>query len=355
MFYDNWNGIWIRVVLGDETIWMTQKVMWELFGVDVSTINEHIKNIYNSWELDEKLTIGKFPIVQKEWERDVRRIVAFYNLDVILSVWYRVTSKEATKFRIWANEVLKQYVIKWYVLDKDRLKQGNQVFWKDYFQELLEDIREIRSSEKMFYKKITEIFKLSWDYDSSSDIAREFFATIQNKLHYASHEQTWAETIKERANRNKPYMWLTSRKNQGKWWKIVKSDVSVAKNYLTSEELRELNRITSMLLDFAESMAERWKIMKMADWIVKIDNFLRLNEYPILDNPWLVSSAEAKRLAYDEYETFRVQQDKDYISDFDNFVQKAKNLNHIESSIELSSFNAKLKTWLDYNPREEDY
>lgn len=330
MMYDNGNSVWVKVLLWNETVWLTQDWMWEIFWVDRTSINKHLKNIYSEWELDEEWTCAKMAQVQKEGNREVKREILYYNLDAILSVWYRVTSSQATKFRIRANAVLKEYLIKWYVLDSDRLKKWWQYFGRDYFQELLEEIREIRASERMFYKKITDIFALSEDYDPNSSIAHEFFAVIQNKLHYASHQETWAEIIKNRADRNKPNMWLTSRKNQKKWGKVIKSDVSVAKNYLSKDEMRELNRITSMLLDFAESMAERWKLMKMTDWVVKIDSFLKLNEYPILDNPWLVSSDQAKRMAYTEYEAFRVTQDINYISDFDKFVEQARNVYAIE-------------------------
>lgn len=323
MMYNTLDWCWVKVVLADENIWMNKKSMGELFWCSDANIWIHLKNIYSTWELSQEWTSEDFSLVQKEGERNIKRTIKFYNLDAILSAWYRVTSKEATKFRIRANDILKQYLIKGFVLDKERLKQGWQHFWKDYFQELLDEIREIRSSEKIFYKKITDIFALSADYDSSSDLAHDFFATIQNKLHYASHKQTWAETIKDRSDHNKPNMWLSTRKNQHKWWKIIKSDVDVTKNYLSSDEIKELNRITTMLVDFAENMAMRWKIMKMSDWIIKIDSFLILNDYPLLDNPWLVSKAEAKRLAYAEYDIFKVTQNENFKSDFDTFVESA--------------------------------
>lgn len=350
MMYDTWEWLSVKVILGDETVWMTQDWMAELFYVDRTVVTKHIKNIYSEWELDEKSTCAKIAQVQKEGNREVKREILYYNLDAILSVGYRVTSKQATKFRIRATNVLRNFLIKWYSLDKERLKQWNEYFWKDYFQELLEEIREIRASERMFYRKITDIFALSEDYDPSSELAQEFFSTVQNKLHYAIHQHTSAEIISERADHKKPNMGLTSWKNQKNGWKVLSSDVNVAKNYLSVEEIKEMNAITSMLLDFAENMARKRKIMKMSDRVIKVDEFLKFNEYPILDNPWSISSNSAKAIAKKEFASFRVIQDREYVSDFDEFVEKARNLHDIENDVDLSEFNKKLKKWLEYNP-----
>ena len=294
--------------------------MAELFEVDVRTINEHLQNIFESQELAREATIRKFRIVQKEGEREVSREVEFYNLDTIIAVGYRVNSKRATSFRIWATNTLKNYVIKGFVLDTERLKHGAS-FGKDYFDELLEKIREIRASERRFYLKISDIYALSADYDKNAEITQRFYQTVQNKLHYAITGHTAAELIVERADAAKPHMGLTTWKN-APHGKILKSDVDIAKNYLSEKELTALNRIVSMYLDYAESQAERQKIMKMADWAERLDAFLHFNEYDILHNPDTVSTEVAKILAGKHYEVFRVQQDRDFESDFERGVKK---------------------------------
>lgn len=320
LFYssDEWN-IKINVIFEGDTIWLSQKQIAEVFWVDISTINEHLKNIYNSWELSQEWTIGNFPIVQKEWTREVKRNISFYNLDIILSVWYRVNSYKATKFRIWANSILKEFVIKWFSIDDERLKNWN-IFWKDYFDELLARIREIRASERRFYQKITDIFATSFDYDSSSEITKNFFASVQNKFLYAVSQNTAPELIYNRADSEKINMWLTTWKFQKSWWKILSTDIKIWKNYLSENELENLNLLVSWYLDFAELQAKKWKIMKMQDWVEKTKNFLQLNDMEILVWKWKISKKQAEQKAEKEFEKFRIEQDKNYIWDFDRFL-----------------------------------
>ena len=309
----------IDVFLEDETLWLNQKQMANLFGTAKSTISEHLKNIFLSGELDEKATVRKFRTVQKEGNREVTRNIDFYNLDAIIAVGYRVNSIEATQFRIWATKVLKEFIIKGFVLDDERLKNGSY-FGKDYFDELLEKIREIRASERRFYQKITDIYKeCSVDYDPASPITQEFFQTVQNKLEFAITGMTAPEIIKNRANKDKTNMGLTTWKNAPDG-KILKSDVTVAKNYLSQDEISELNRIVSMYLDFAENQAKRGVVMKMKDWVKKLDAFLEFNGYEILQNLGKVKRSVAEAIAIKEYEAFRVVQDREYISDFDKIV-----------------------------------
>ncbi|MEX0905208.1 MAG: virulence RhuM family protein [Balneolaceae bacterium] len=315
----------IHVVLRDETVWLTQKAMADLFGVVKSTVSEHLSNIYESGELDKKATVRNFRTVQTEGGREVARDLEYYNLDAIISVGYRVNSHQATRFRQWATRTLREYLIKGFVLDDERLKQAGTLFGKDYFDELLERVREIRASERRFYQKITDIYaECSIDYDSDSPITKDFFATVQNKLHWAITGKTAVELIKSRADSKKRNMGLQTWK-QGPKGKVVKSDVSVAKNYLQKKELDELNQIVTMYLDFAELQAKRQNAMKMKDWIVKLDSFLKFNEYDILQNPGKVSQKVAKELAEAEYEKFRPKQDKAFTSDFDKLVESVKN------------------------------
>jgi hypothetical protein len=311
----------IEVFYEFETFWLSQKKMAELFNVDVRTINEHLKNIFQSGELNKKATIRNFRIVQKEGTRDVSRDVEFYNLDAIIAVGYRVNSAEATRFRIWSTNTLREYIIKGFVMDDERMKQGTQ-FGKDYFEELLERIREIRASERRFYQKITDIYaQCSVDYDTKADITLTFYKTVQNKLHWAITGQTAAEIIAKRANAELPNMGLTTWKNSPKG-KILKSDVSVAKNYMQKEEIDELNRIVSMYLDYAENQAKRNVAMTMNDWIQKLDAFLQFNEYEILSNAGTIRNDVAKRLAEQHFEQFRIEQDKRFESDFDQLAKK---------------------------------
>lgn len=311
----------VEVLYESETFWLNQKRLAELFGVDVRTISEHLQNVYRSGELVEAATIRKFRIVQAEGNRQVTREIEFYNLDAIISVGYRVNSSQATQFRIWATKTLREFIIKGFVLDDERLKL-NKRFGKDYFDELLERIREIRASERRFYLKITDIYEqCSIDYDSSAEITQTFFKTVQNKLHWAVTGKTAAEIIAERADATKPSMGLTTWKNAPAG-KILKSDVSVAKNYLIEVEIKELERIVTMYLDYAENQAARQIPMKMADWVTKLDAFLQFNEYQVLSNAGSVSAEVAKRLAEEQYTTFRVRQDHQFESDFEREVKR---------------------------------
>jgi len=311
----------IEVLLKDDTMWSTQKTMAELFDVTAPTINEHLKNIFQTGELNEMSTIRNFLIVQKEGNREVTRKINFYNLDAIIAVGYRVNSKQATQFRIWATNVLNELITKGFVLDDDLLKNGTR-FGKDYFDELLEKIREIRASERRFYQKITDIYaQCSFDYNKDAEITRTFYATVQNKLHWAITHHTAAEIISERADSTLKNMGLTTWKNAPEG-KILKTDIGVAKNYLSPEEITELNRIVNMYLDYAENQAERHKLMSMEDWASRLDAFLKFNEYDILQNPGKVSHTVAKEIANKEFEKYRKIQDKDYISDFDKEVAK---------------------------------
>jgi hypothetical protein len=306
----------IEVYFEDETFWLSQKKIAELFGVETQTINYHLKEIFKTNELEEQATIRKFRIVQKEGARDVSREIDFYNLDAIIAVGYRVNSIEATRFRIWSTKTLREFIIKGFVLDDERLKQGKK-FGKDYFDELLERIREIRASERRFYQKITDIYaQCSLDYDPASETTTNFYKTVQNKLHWAITGHTAAELIADRANASLPHMGLTTWKNAPKG-KIAKTDVSIAKNYLSDAELDELNRIVSMYLDYAENQAKRHVAMTMKDWVQRLDSFLQFNEYAILKDAGRISSDIAKKLAETQFEQYRVTQDRDYESDFD--------------------------------------
>lgn len=310
----------IEVVFKDENFWLTQRALADLFQVGIPAVNKHLANIYETGELEREATLSKMEIVRQEGSRQVRRKVDFYNLDAIIAVGYRVNSYQATQFRIWATRTLKEYITKGFVLDDERLKQGKS-FGKDYFDELLERIREIRASERRFYQKITDIYALSVDYDSGAPITRDFFATVQNKLHWAITGKTAAETIYLNADAAKPHMGLSTWK-AGPKGKVLKSDIAVAKNYLSQQHINELNRIVSAYLDLAENRAERQITMKMADWVSFLDGFLELSDYPILEDKGTVSALEAKLKADAEFETFRERQDREFISDFDREVKR---------------------------------
>ncbi len=324
IFYNTPDGdVKIEVIFNDETFWLTQKRMAELFGVEVPAINKHLSNIYETGELEEKATISILETVQQEGTRVVKRNVEFYNLDAIIAVGYRVNSNQATQFRIWATKTLREFIIKGFVLDDERLKQGRR-FGKDYFDELLERIREIRASERRFYLKITDIYEqCSIDYNKDAEITQKFFKTVQNKLHWAITGKTAAELIADRADGTQPNMGLTTWKNapQGK---ILKSDIGTAKNYMQEKEIKELERIVTMYLDFAELQAERQIPMKMADWVSRLDAFLQFNEYNILKDAGKVSHDVAMKLAEKEFEKFRVVQDQNFVSDFEKEVKKLK-------------------------------
>ena len=324
LYTGNDGKINVEVFLKDETVWLTQKAMSELFGVKMPAISKHLSNIFESGELQKEATLSVLETVQKEGNRQVKRKMEFYNLDAIISVGYRVNSYQATQFRIWATRTLKEFIIKGFVLDDERLKQGKQVFGKDYFDELLERIREIRASERRFYQKITDIYALSADYDKNAPITKEFFATVQNKLHWAITGKTAAEIIYDAADATKIHMGLTNWKHAPDG-KILKSDVAVAKNYLNEAHIKELNQIVSAYLDLAENRAQRRILMKMTDWIEFLHNFLELSNYPILQDKGKVSALEAKLKAEQEYEVYRIQQDKDYVSDFDKEIKRIEN------------------------------
>lgn len=323
IFYKTWeNSINIEVFFQDETVWLPQKKIAELFGVNIPAVSKHIENIYSSWELSEEWTISILETVQKEWTREVKRELWFYNLDVIIAVWYRVNSKQATNFRIWATNVLKEFIRKWFVMDDERLKNWPK-FGKDYFEELLERIREIRASERRFYQKITDIYATSTDYDKESETTKLFFATVQNKLHYAITGNTASEIIYNRADSSKQNMWLTAWKVSPKW-KIIKTDIGIAKNYLTEDEIKKLNVLVNAYLDLAEVFAMDGNPMTMKDWKERLDEFLKLSRKDILVGAGKITAQLAKEKAEKEYEKFRPIQDQGYLNDFDEFVQEVK-------------------------------
>jgi hypothetical protein len=326
LFYNTPSGdVKVEVIYNDETFWLTQKRMAELFGVDVRTVNEHLQNIFNTNELLKEATIRKFRIVQKEGSRDVVRDVDTYSLDAIIAVGYRVNSIEATQFRVWATKTLKEFIIKGFVLDDERLKQSKK-FGKDYFDELLDRIREIRASERRFYLKITDIYEqCSIDYNKDAAITQTFFKTVQNKLHFAISGKTAAQIITERASADKPNMGLQTWKN-APTGKVLKGDVGIAKNYLIETEIKELERVVTMYLDYAELQASRQISMKMSDWVEKLDAFLQFNEYQILKDAGKVSHEIALKLAEDEFAKFRITQDQKFESDFEKEVKKLKDL-----------------------------
>lgn len=315
----------VEVTYIDENFWLTQKAIAELFTVDVRTVNEHLQNIFNSEELEKIATNRKIRIVQKEGNRQVSREIDFYNLDAIIAVGYRVNSKQATQFRIWATKTLKEFIIKGFVLNDEMLKNGSS-FGKDYFEELLGKIREIRSSERRFYQKITDIYALSADYEKGASETRAFFASVQNKLHWAISGKTAAEIIYTEADAAKLHMGLSTWKDAPDG-KIQKADVVIAKNYLSENHIQELNRIVSAYLDLAENNAKRQLLMKMEDWSIFLNNFLQLSNYPILLDNGKISLLEAKIKAESEFVKFRIIQDRDYISDFDREVLKIKKSN----------------------------
>jgi len=316
----------IEVRYENETVWLSQKMMAVLFDVDVKTINEHLQNIYKSRELSKDSTIRKFQIVQIEGTREVKRDVDHYNLDTIIAVGYRVNSTRATQFRQWATKILRDFAIKGYVLDRKRLENGTYLS-EDYYERLLEEIREIRLSERKFYQKITDIYTTSLDYNKDDQLTKDFFAKVQNKLHFAIHGKTASELIKQRADSKKDNMGLTSwgKSPDGK---ILKSDVSIAKNYLTKDELESLGRIVNAFLDLAEERAKRKIPMTMEDWSKRLDKFLEFDDRNILENKGNISHEEAKEFAESQWEQYRIVQDKLFESDFDreikNFLQDNK-------------------------------
>jgi hypothetical protein len=308
----------VDVLFRDETAWLTQKALAELFGVKVPAVNKHLKNIFESGELAENSVVSILETTASDGKNYRTRC---YNLDAIIAVGYRVNSYQATQFRIWATTTLREFLIKGFVMDDDRLKQGKRVFGKDYFDELLERIREIRASERRFYQKITDLYALSVDYSADAPQTREFFATVQNKLHWAITGLTAAELIYTSADATRIFMGLTTWKHAPNG-KILKSDVTVAKNYLNEAHVKELNRIVSAYLDLAENRAERGIVMKMTDWAAFLNAFLELSNYPILQDHGKVTAIEAKLKAEVEYETYRQIQDREYLSDFDKEIKR---------------------------------
>ena len=318
-------AIKIEILFENETFWLTQKKLAELFSVEVNTINYHLKEIFKTKELEENSVIRKIRITANDGKKYMTN---FYNLDAIIAVGYRVNSYSATQFRIWATNTLKEFIIKGFVLDSERLKQGKN-FGEDYFDELLEKIREIRASERRFYQKITDIYAQgSIDYDPKAPQTQLFYQTVQNKLHWAITGYTASEIISKRANANLPNMGLTSWKNAPKG-KILKSDINIAKNYLTEKELKDLEEIVSMYLDYAENQAKRKILMKMNDWIQKLDSFLSFNEYGELKEAGKGSAEVANQLALKEYSKFSIIQDKTYISDFDLLIKESESSNQL--------------------------
>ena len=315
-----------QAYIENETIWLTQKAMSQLFDVSVSAINQHLKSIYDSNELSPDATIKKILIVQQEGARQVKREQTFYNLDVIISVGYRVNSQKATKFRQWATKILNEFIRKGFVLDDDRLKQGSAVFGKDYFRELLERVRSIRASERRIWQQITDIYaECSIDYDSNSPTTKEFYAMVQNRFHYAITGQTAAEIIYHSADHTKPDMGLTTWKYAPDG-RVLKSDVSVAKNYLSEQQIRQLERVVTAYFDYIEMQIERQNAFNMQQFAASVDKFLSFNDYKILPDKGSISAIQAKSKAETEYDIFNRTQQID--SDFDKEIRKLKGGNN---------------------------
>ncbi len=322
IIYENEDGdVVVDVVLKDETVWITQKGMAELFGVKVPAISKHLDNIYLDKELIFESTVSKMEIVRKEGNRNVKRNLEFYNLDAIIAVGYRVNSKKATQFRIWATQILKDYMIKGFVIDKEKMKNGPK-FGKDYFDELLETIKEIRLSERRQYQKITDIFEsTSANYNAESEEAYTFFKIVQNKLHYAITGKTAAKLIYERVDASAIHMGLTNWKNSPNG-KIYKYDIRIAKNYLNEKEMKDLERLTISFLDYAEDMAYEHKVMTMKDWIDATNDLLKFRKKQVLNHSGKISHKQAITKANEEYEKYRIKQDEEYISSMDKMYQK---------------------------------
>ena len=325
VLYQNETGSKIIEVLYDsEDFWLTQKTMAELFSVKVNTINYHLKEIFNSGELEEDSVIRKIRITASDGKNYNTN---FYSLDAIIAVGYRINSKEATDFRIWATKTLKEYIKKGFVVNSEFLKNGPK-FGKDYFDELLVKIKEIRASERRFYQKITDIYKeCSFDYDKNSETTQEFYKNVQNKLHFAITGMTAPEIIYNRVDSKKENMGLTTWKNAPDG-KILETDVVVAKNYLSQDEIIELNNLVSMYLDYAERQVKLGKIISMKEWKEKLEIFLKVNEYNILEDNGKIKREIADKLALDEYKKYRIVQDEKYISDFDELINESKNINN---------------------------
>lgn len=344
LLYTTPNGkVKVEIYLQNETIWLTQQKIAELFGVDRTVVTKHLANIYSEGELEKEATSAKIAQVQLEGNREVNRQIEYYNLDAIISVGYRVSSSQATAFRIWATERLKEYIIKGFTMDDERLKNPNNIFGKDYFEEQLARIRDIRSSERRFYQKIADIYaQCSADYKADAEITKTFFATVQNKLHWAITGQTAAEIIHTRADSNKEKMGLTNWKNAPAG-KIRKTDVGIAKNYLNEKELDGLNRIVSMYLDFAEMQANRGVMMYMKDWIARLDAFLQFNEQAVLHDAGKISHQVALDLAETEFDKYSQKQDALYESDFDKNLKVTKQIEQAEDDLDKAMIKLKAK------------
>ena len=317
IFYQNQDSnVVINVTYFEDNFWLTQRLIAQLFGVEVPAINKHLNNIFEENELDKEATISKMEIVQQEGNRQVKRQVEFYNLDAIIAVGYRVNSKQATQFRIWATKTLKEYIIKGFVLNDEMLKNGKP-FGKDYFNELLERIREIRASERRVFQKLGDIFEqCSADYSKDAEETKLFYKMVQNKLHFAVTGNTAAEIVYNHADRNKDFMGLSTWKNAPNG-KILKSDVAIAKNYLNENEIGDLNLLVSAFLDLAEFQARRNQLMNMKDWLERTNKFLESNSLDVLPNAGIISHEQAVEKAHQEYDHFRIEQDKNYLSDLD--------------------------------------
>ncbi|MFC1659599.1 RhuM family protein [Pseudomonadota bacterium] len=364
LFYKSESGnINIIVILDtkNETVWLNGQQIAALFGKDYSNILKHIKNIYNDEELSIDTTMAKFAtVVSRGFRGEVEENIEYYNLDMIIAVGYRVSSYKATQFRIWATKVLREYLVKGFAMDDERLKQGKELFGKDYFEELLERIRGIRASERMFYKKVTDLFiETSYDYDKNSPEAKLFFAYAQNKLEYSVVGKTAAEIEKTRADYKLPNMGLMTWKGQKKGLKIIQSDTTVALNYLKLEEIKELNKLVTMFLDHAETLASKGKKMSMQDWTDKLDSFLKFNEYEVLKNYGTITKKLADKFAKEQFKKFKPIQNKLYKSDFDKVVETIKTTNKLPKETtkkkkeKPSKFNKSLKQAVGYNPNED--
>ena len=325
IFYQNQDSnVVINVTYFEDNFWLTQRLIAQLFGVEVPAINKHLNNIFEENELDKETTISKMEIVQQEGNRQVRRQVEFYNLDAIIAVGYRVNSKQATQFRIWATKTLKEYIIKGFVLNDEMLKNGKP-FGKDYFNELLERIREIRASERRVFQKLGDIFEqCSADYSKDAEETKLFYKMVQNKLHFAVTGNTAAEIVYNHADRNKDFMGLSTWKNAPNG-KILKSDVAIAKNYLNENEIGDLNLLVSAFLDLAEFQARRNQLMNMKDWLERTNKFLESNSLDVLPNAGIISHEQAVEKAHQEYDHFRIEQDKNYLSDLDRELKRIGN------------------------------
>ena len=321
LYSDESGKEYVSVVFKDETFWLTQKAMAELFNVNVPAVSKHLQNIYEEGELERDSTISKMETVQQEGERQVRRTVDYYNLDAIIAVGYRVNSKKATRFRQWATKTLREYIQKGFVINDEMMKNGRP-FGRDYFDELLERIREIRASERRAYQKIADVFEqCSYDYDKNSETTKAFYAFVQNKLHYAVTGKTAAELISERATLDSPTMGLTTWRGAPDG-KILKSDTLIAKNYLNEKEVTRLNRLVTMFIDYAELMADDEQPMSMQDWLNETDRFLTNNRRRVLDGKGHVSREAAAKKVSGIYEEFRKKQDAEYVSEFDREFEK---------------------------------